>query len=80
MGEKIDTQLLVNGDEVCDIVSQIRGFKSQNNLSMKAEINEMIVTNYSEFVKENEIDIKAVGSVNNIIYKTGEAKKIEFNN
>lgn len=80
LGEKIDTQLLVNGDEVCDIVSQIRGFKSQNNLSMKAEINEMIVTNYSEFVKENEIDIKAVGSVNNIIYKTGEAKKIEFNN
>ena len=80
LGDKIDAQLIANGDEVCDIVSQIRGFKSQNNLSMKAEINEMIVTNYSDFVKENEIDIKAVGSVNNIIYKTGEEKKVEFNN
>ncbi len=79
LGDKIDAQLIANGDEVCDIVSQIRGFKSQNNLSMKAEINEMIVTNYSDFVKENEIDIKAVGSVNNIIYNTGEEKKVEFN-
>ncbi len=80
LGDKVDEQLLANGDEVCDIVSQIRGFKSQNNLSMKAEINEMLVTNYSDFVKENEIDIKAVGSVNNIIYKTGEEKKLEFKN
>lgn len=80
LGNEIDTQLIANGDEVCDIVSQIRGFKSQNNLSMKAEINEMIVTNYSDFIKENEIDIKAVGSVNKIIYNTGEEKKVEFNN
>lgn len=80
LGNEIDTQLISNGDEVCDIVSQIRGFKSQNNLSMKAEINEMIVTNYSDFVKENEIDIKAVGSVNKIVYNTGEEKRVEFNN
>ena len=72
LGSNIDEQLLKNGAEVCDIVSQVRGYKSQNNLSMKDEIAAISLAGYNEFVRTCEDDIKAVCSIQTINYTDGE--------
>ena len=74
---KIDLEneenILINGDIVVDIVGRVRQFKSLNQLSMKTEIEDVeIISNNIEFIKSCEADIKAVTSVREIKYSTGE--------
>ncbi len=65
------------GNEVCEIVSIIRGYKSQNNLSLKTGLTEVVITGCSQFVKDCEIDIKAVCNIQKITYLEGE-KNVEI--
>ncbi len=73
LGHDINQELISNGDKVMDIVSQIRQFKSENKVSLKTFIKDAIITSkITEFLKLAEIDIKAVSSINKLIFKDGE--------
>lgn len=73
LGHDINQELISNGDKVMDIVSQIRQFKSENKVSLKTFIKDAIITSkITEFLKLAEIDIKAVSSINELIFKDGE--------
>lgn len=75
MGENIDKTLLENGELVVDIVSQIRQFKSENKISLKTFIKDLTITsNETDFLKSVETDLKAVTSINEIKYRSGEFK------
>ena len=78
MGTDVDKTLLENGDKIVDIVSQLRQFKSENKVSLKTFIKDMTITsNITDFLKQAEVDIKAVCSVNEIIYKEGNEFKVD---
>lgn len=73
LGHDINQELISNGDKVMDIVSQIRQFKSENKVSLKTFIKDAIITSkITEFLKLAETDIKAVSSINELIFKDGE--------
>ena len=68
-----EDKIIENGDLVIDIVSKVRQFKSENKLSLKTELTNIeIVNDDLDFIKDCEMDIKAVSSAKEIIYKTGE--------
>ena len=75
---KIDEKLSALGSDIIEIVSAIRGYKSQNNVSLKTEVEKLIITGYEDTIKQVEQDLKAVGSVREIVYKAGKEKKIEM--
>ncbi|MBQ3213525.1 MAG: valine--tRNA ligase [Clostridia bacterium] len=69
---EIDKDLIKKGDEVCDIVSQIRGYKTDNKLSQKTKLTKATITsNNTEFFKSVEDDVKAVSSAQDIEYLEG---------
>lgn len=72
-----DEELSKLGSEVTQIVSAIRGEKSKNNVSLKTQVEKLVLTGFNEDIKQAEADIKAVGSVESIEYKSGE-KNIEI--
>ena len=79
LGIEVDKDLLKNGESVLDIVSRIRQFKSENKISLKTIIKDIKITSkITDFLKEVEMDIKAVGSVEKIEYADGEIVNLEF--
>lgn len=73
LGEVEDENLIKAGDEVMQIVSGIRQFKSENKISLKTFIKSLNVqANNVDFIKSCEVDIKAVGSINELDVKKGE--------
>ena len=73
LGDEYDEAMVKCGEEVMSIVSGIRQFKSENKISLKTFIEDLTVTCQNpEFVKECEVDIKAVGSINNLQVKHGD--------
>ncbi len=68
-----EENILANGDEVFEIVSRLRQFKSENKLSLKAEIESITISTHKlDFVKSAEADIKAVASVREVKYQEGD--------
>ena len=73
LGDDFDEEFIKQGDEVMKIVSGIRQFKSENKISLKTFIKTLKVTSkYSKFIKECEVDIKAVGSIVELETADGE--------
>ena len=73
LGEDYDEDFVKAGDEVMSIVSGIRQFKSENKISLKTFIKDLTVTSkYSDFIKDCEVDIKAVGSINELNVQNGD--------
>lgn len=75
LGEVTDKALLKNGEVLTQIVSDIRGYKSENKISLKVAISSLEITlpqEQIEFIEQNEQDLKGVGSINEITYKVGE--------
>ena len=68
--------IIKQGDSVIEIVSEIRKYKSENNLSLKYEIEELEIQGYPEFIKTYDSDIKAVGCVKNITYLASDERKV----
>lgn len=63
-GDEINENLVKRGEEVMQIVSAIRQFKSENKISLKTFIKDLkISSHYADFIKSCEVDIKAVGSI-----------------
>ncbi|MBE5745796.1 MAG: valine--tRNA ligase [Clostridiales bacterium] len=80
LGLEFDKDLIENGNKVVDIVSSIRQYKSENKVSLKTFIEDITITsNITDFIRLAEVDIKAVGSINEIKYNNGEFN-IEFGN
>nr|WP_307991526.1 valine--tRNA ligase [uncultured Niameybacter sp.] len=70
--EEINQGILDFGTELKKVIGEIRKYKSENNLSMKAELKEFtIFTNegYIENFKKESKDIKACGSIENLQIK-----------
>ena len=68
-----EENIIQNGDEVLDIVSKVRQFKSENKLSLKTEIADMTIQSQKlAFIKSCESDIKAVTSVREIKFEEGD--------
>lgn len=76
--QNIDTNLSDLGASVVEIVSAVRGYKSQKSLSLKTEVEKLIITGYGDSIQQVERDIKAVGSVKNIAYKKGAEKSVQI--
>lgn len=75
LGEVDDKTLLDKGEVLTEIVSDIRGYKSENKISLKTVISSLEITlpaQQLDFVKACEQDLKGVGSINQIIYKEGD--------
>lgn len=60
------------GNEVCEIVSKIRGYKSQKGLSLKEELKKVTITGATQFVKDCADDIRAVCNIVNLEFADGE--------
>ena len=68
-----DKELIKNGNEVCDIVSMVRGYKTENKISLKTKLEKIIISTENEdFVKSCEDDIKAVTSAQIVEYNKGK--------
>ncbi len=73
LGEDYDDDFVKAGEEVMAIVSGIRQFKSENKISLKTFIKDLKVTTpHADFVKTCEVDLKAVGSLNNLEVVKGD--------
>ena len=73
LGENADKQIIENGNQIIEIISLVRQFKSENNVSLKTFIKDICITsNITEFIKQAATDIKAVCSINEINYNNGE--------
>ena len=70
--EAIDKDLIKKGEEVCDVVSQIRGYKTDNKLSLKTKLSKVTITSKNiDFFKSVEDDVMAVTSAQEIEYVDG---------
>ena len=70
------------GDEVVALVGLIRGYKSENKLSMKTAFDNAkisVPSEFIEFVKSVDYDIKAVSSIQSLDFANGQLN-IEFGN
>ncbi len=75
LGEKVDKSVLEKGEEVLDIVSAVRQFKSENKLSLKTELEDITITSKNcDFIKKTEADLKGVAGARKIVYKDGDFK------
>lgn len=75
LGEATDKDLLKKGEVLTRIVSDIRGYKSENKISLKTIISSLEITlpaDEIDFIKASEQDLKGVGGINEITYKVGE--------
>ncbi len=62
------------GDEVVEIVSKIRQFKTENKISMKTQIESLNITSpNAEFISSVDYDIKAVGGIQTLNTANGES-------
>lgn len=69
------------GDEVLSVITSLRKYKSENNLSLKAEIEKVIVSsNNIDFIKTSDMDIKATCSCKEIEYKKSNEFEVEVIN
>ena len=61
------------GEQVKELISEVRRKKTEQQMSMKDELPELIITcqkDYKEFYKSTEKDIKACTSARKIIYRS----------
>lgn len=76
---KENKELNAHGDEVCQIVSQVRGFKTDNKISLKTKLEKIIISSPNiDFIKQCESDIKDATSALEIIYKKSEKTSTEI--
>lgn len=65
------TEIIKAGDELVDVVSAIRRYKTENGFSQKEGLKQVELVGYNN-TKIFEGDIKAVGTIENIIFNDGE--------
>ncbi|MDD4815975.1 MAG: valine--tRNA ligase [Clostridia bacterium] len=73
-----EENIIQQGDDMVEVVTALRRYKSENNISLKEEIKKVVLSGYGEDIKQFESDIKAVGTVVEIEYKQAKDKQIEI--
>ena len=75
LGKVKDKSLLKNGEMLTKIVSDIRGYKSENKISLKTLISSLEITlpkEYHDFINASKQDLLGVGGINSLTIKTGD--------
>jgi valyl-tRNA synthetase len=70
--EAVDSEILGFGEILKQAVSEVRKYKTENNLSMRAEIDEAVITadpKFKEWLSETEKDFIACSHAKKIVYK-----------
>ena len=70
--EKIDKDLIAFGEAIKDAISEVRKYKSENNLSMRTEMDAALIkapAKYAEWLKETEKDFIACNHVGRVDYE-----------
>lgn len=69
----VDADIITKGNAVCDVVAEIRGYKSRNNLSLKEALATVSVRSpFAEFLQACAVDISAVGNVTELNISDGD--------
>ncbi|MCI8331478.1 MAG: valine--tRNA ligase [Clostridiales bacterium] len=69
--ETVDKELLAFGETVKNAIAEVRKYKSENNLSMRTEMESAVIVgtaNQADWLKETEKDFIACNHVQKIIY------------
>lgn len=70
--KKVDENILTFGEQLKDAISLMRKYKSENNLSMRAEIEEFVIhgsQKYEKWFNDTEKDLFACSHAKNIIFE-----------
>ncbi len=70
--ENVDTKLLAFGDMVKDQIAKMRKYKSENNLSMKSEMETLVITTKEEFLPmlaKTEKDLLSCAGAKRVAYQ-----------
>ena len=71
----MDEKLIRFGEQIKDAVSLMRKYKSENNLSMRSDVDEFVVEGSKEFedwFKATEKDLYACSHAKTVIFKYTE--------
>ena len=74
--QELPENIISLGDDVIQIVGEVRRYKSENNLSLKEPIQKIVLNGYDNQIKDFETDIKAVGTIEQIEYQNSNEKNI----
>lgn len=76
--ETYSEDIINNGDDILEIVSGFRKYKSENSLSLKTQLDEVVIkSNNIDFIKSVEYDVKATCSCVDIKYVPAEELSVE---
>lgn len=67
--KSVDEEIIIFGEKLKDIIAETRKYKSENALSMKTEIEQVVITTddkFKELFKQTTSDIKACCRAKNI--------------
>ena len=73
--DKVDGELIAFGEQLKDAVSLMRKYKSENNLSMRAEVDEFTVDGsrkFAEWFRATEKDLYACSHAKQVIFRYTE--------
>ncbi len=66
---KTDENLIAFGEQLKSVISDMRKYKTENNLSMRAEMPKIVIqTDFIDWFKQTEKDIKACSNAKEICY------------
>ena len=73
-----DKDLIRKGEEACNVVSQVRGYKTDNKVSLKTELTTLKVTSpYDEFLTLCADDIKDATNAHEVVISHGDNLSVE---
>ncbi len=75
-------EIIENGNKFVEIVSGVRKYKSEKQLSMKEELDKIEITadkQLQEFIKDSIEDLKSVTSTKEITFKAGKEFQFKIN-
>ena len=76
--EHVDTNLIDMGNEVCAIVCAVRGFKTENKISLKTALKTVnIVAKNKDFVQSCLSDIKDATCAQQIVISSGKMLEVK---
>ena len=76
-GDFLKESFLQHGDRVVEIITFVRRYKSEKNLSLKAEINSMVVRSpHTEMIKLSESDILSTCSCKMIKFEKSDSFEV----
>ena len=77
----LEENLIKGGELLLEVLSLVRKYKTENNLSMKEPISKAVINvSNTEFLQSAEVDLKATCSISEIIYKVSDELSVNILN